>query len=96
MPMNHRLLRPRRRVTVPGAPTITMATEGDGVTWTAPTSDGGKPIAEYRIYQDGAYLDATAGSQSSWPYAASPGSTYEVSAVNEIGEGPRSALVVAT
>ena len=97
VPMNPRLLRPtKRKPSRPGAPTITLATEGDGVIWTAPVSNGGATIYEYRIYQDGYFLDAVPGSELAWLYAASPGSIYEVSAVNAVGEGPKSAPVVAT
>ena len=54
MPMNPRLLRPRRRVTVPGAPTITGADGYTGMlTWSAPASNGGSIITKYRIHEGG-------------------------------------------
>ena len=50
MTMNPRLLRPRRRVTVPGAPTITVAVEATSLEWLPPVSNGGSPILFYRVY----------------------------------------------
>ncbi len=45
--------------TVPGAPVAVRSVSGDGdveITWTAPTSDGGAPLLEYRasVYADAA------------------------------------------
>ena len=81
--------------THPGAPTITLVDENVGVVWTAPGSDGGTPIIEYYIYQDGVVQDAVPVGGLVWAYAPNPGSAYEVSAANAVGEGPRSAPVTA-
>ena len=95
--MNPRLLRPRRRVTVPGAPTITGADGYTGMlTWSAPASNGGSSITNYRIYEDGFFIDQVNGDVLTWPSIVGPGAGYEVSAVNAVGEGPKSAPVVAT
>lgn len=70
------------------------------LTWDAPSSNGGAPIVEYRIYRA-----TTAGGQTTVPYATVSGSTlaysdssitvgtryyYKVSAVNSAAEGPLS------
>ena len=97
MPMNPRLLRPRRRVTVPGAPTITGADGYTGMlTWSAPASNVGSSITNYRIYEDGFFIDQVNGDVLTWPSIVGPGAGYEVSAVNAVGEGTKSAPVVAT
>ena len=60
-PMDPRLLRPRARKpsgAVPGAPTGLVGSNGAGLVWIAPGSDGGLPITTYRVYADG--LDVTA------------------------------------
>jgi hypothetical protein len=94
MAMSPRLLRPRRRLTVPGAPTITSAAESFSVEWTTP-STGGSPLTGYRLYVNGSLSEfnewATASVDS---YSA--GSLLQVSAVNAIGEGPKSPAFVAT
>ena len=97
MPMNPRLLRPRRRPTVPGAPTITGADGYTGMlTWSAPASNGGSSITNYRIYEDGFFIDQVNGDVLTWPSIVGPGAGYEVSAVNAVGEGPKSAAVIAS
>ncbi|WP_082509479.1 ricin-type beta-trefoil lectin domain protein [Microbacterium sp. Leaf179] len=83
----------------PAAPTgVTAASEGDDVlvSWTAPSADGGSPVLEYRVYAAGgtAPLGAAAvGSTQVRVTGVAPGTTatYEVSAVNAVGESPRSA-----
>lgn len=96
-PMSPRLLRPRRRITVPGAPTITVADGSSGqLVWTAPASNGGSVITNYRIYEDSFFIDQVNGDVMTWPSIVGPGAGYEVSAVNVAGEGPKSAAVIAS
>ncbi len=95
-PMSPRLLRPRRRITVPGAPTITVAVEANSVQWLPPTSNGGSPIMEYRVYVDGVLFETVAASDTSTVDSVAGGSAVQVSAVNAVGEGPKSAAVIAT
>ncbi len=83
-------------VEVPGAPGSIVATPRTGgadLTWSAPASDGGAAVTEYRVYQDG--IDApvaTTADTSATITGLIPGSTarFAVSAVNTAGEGPRS------
>ena len=94
-PMNPRLLRPtKRKPSRPGAPTITSAVESFSVEWTTP-STGGSPLTGYRLYVNGSLSEfndwATASVDS---YSA--GSVLQVSAVNAVGEGPKSPPVIAT
>ena len=97
MAMSPRLLRPRRRITVPGAPAITVADGSSGVlVWTAPASNGGLTITSYRIYEEGFPIDQTNGNVLTWPSIAGPGTAYSVSAINVAGEGPKSVEVEAT
>ena len=86
--------------TVPGAPTLTAVQAGkDGVTlgWNAPSSNGGTAISGYRLYRGsisgGETLLATLGNVTSYTDTTAPNgktSYYQVSAVNAVGEGPRS------
>ena len=85
---------------VPGAPNLTSATAGSGsvtLAWTAPTTDGGSPITNYRVYRSTASgaetLLATLGNVSGYTDSiVTPGVTYfyQVTAVNGVGEGGRS------
>jgi len=95
-PMNPKLLRPRRRINVPGAPTITSAIEANPVQWLPPTSNGGSPITEYRVYADGGLFETVAAPETSTVNSVAGGSAVQVSAVNAVGEGPKSATVIAT
>lgn len=84
-------------VTAPGAPTIGAATAGNAqasVAFTAPASDGGSPILDYRI-------TSTPGAITATGIASSPGTitgltnstsyTFTVAARNAVGYGPESA-----
>ncbi|WP_292853262.1 fibronectin type III domain-containing protein, partial [Microbacterium sp.] len=83
----------------PAAPTATATAQAVTVNWQAP-ADGGAPITGYRVYREGTTdpvatvgADATTASLTGiWP-----GDTarFAVSAVNAIGEGPRSDLSAA-
>jgi fibronectin type 3 domain-containing protein len=87
-------------MTVPSAPQNLQALAGDGfvnLTWGVPSSDGGSPIIGYYIYRDdtqGYYDFITA--EILWFNDTNVvnGITYiyNVSAVNEVGEGPNSTV----
>lgn len=81
--------------TVPGAPTISAIDAGalNEVVYSAPASDGGSAITSYKFYLDGVLTEpdsqATAGRAG---FSADlTGVQIEVSAVNAVGEGPKSA-----
>jgi hypothetical protein len=87
--------------TVPGAPINVQANEGGcedpggcftQVSWGPPSSDGGSPITEYRIYDvfDNS-LTLTVGPTETEAQVTGGlcGFGVEVSAVNAVGEGPR-------
>src|SRR5205807_1012092 len=92
--------------TPPSAPQNLAATGGNAqvtLTWQAPASDGGSPIANYKIYRGttsgSETLVATIGNQLSYSDGGlTNGVTYyyQVSAVNNVGEGPRSNEASAT
>jgi hypothetical protein len=89
--------------TVPGAPTITSAAYFAGVpattvAFTAP-NDGGSPITAYKIYVDGVEsqtIEPNDPLQASFVSQDLTGQEIEVSAINAIGEGPKSAPVTVT
>ena len=97
-PMNNRLLRPtKRKPSRPGPPTITSATDGNPATWAAPATDGGSTITAYRVYVNGVWDTASYDINSFESVdAVVAGQVIQVSAVNAVGEGPKSAPVVAT
>jgi hypothetical protein len=80
--------------TVPGAPTITSAINGNPATWAAPASDGGSTITAYKFYVNGVWdlANYDINSLESADVVAT-GQVVEVSAVNAVGEGPKSAPV---
>src|SRR5437879_5671384 len=97
---------PTAPATPPGAPQGLSATAGDAtvtLTWSAPSSNGGSPITNYRIYRgtssNGETQLATIGNMLTYTdTAVTNGVTYyyQVSAVNGAGEGPRSNEASAT
>src|SRR5205807_2096039 len=92
--------------TPPSAPQNLAATGGNAqvtLTWQAPASDGGSPITNYKIYRGPApgteTLLTTVGNVLTYTdTAVTNGVTYyyQVSAVNGVGEGPRSNEASAT
>src|SRR5437773_1966076 len=97
---------PNPPATVPGAPQGLSATPGDAtvsLTWSPPSSNGGSPIAHYKIYRGttsgGETPRATIGNVLTYSdTAVTNGVTYfyQVSALNNVGEGPRSSEASAT
>ncbi len=86
--------------TVPSAPQNLVAVPGDGnvsLSWQAPSNDGGSAITNYKVYRNGTLI-ATIGNVSAY---ANGGLTngitysYQISAVNSIGEGAKSTAVTA-
>ncbi len=90
----------------PGAPTLTSATAGNGsvdLSWTPPASDGGSAITAYDVYRGtssgGEMLLAGGVSGTTYHDASLANGTtffYQVTAVNAVGEGPRSNELSAT
>ena len=84
--------------TVPSAPTLTSATPGNSevaLVWTAPSSNGGSSITNYKLYRGttsgGETLLATSGNVLTYTdNSLTNGQTYyyTVTAVNPAGEGP--------
>ncbi|MFA5896389.1 MAG: fibronectin type III domain-containing protein [Thermoplasmata archaeon] len=93
-------------VSVPLAPQNLQATAGDTqvtLTWQAPSANGGSPITNYKIYRGTASgslsLLTTVGNVLTYTDTGLTNRQtyyYQVSAVNAIGEGPKSAEVSAT
>ncbi len=89
-------------LSVPTAPTSLQAYKGDQqavLSWSAPVIEGGTPIMEYRIYRGttlGAEIFLTRATTLNYTDAnLTNGCTYyyKVSAVNALGEGPKSITV---
>jgi hypothetical protein len=85
---------------VPGAPTIAQAffDAGTGLTtvsWNAPTSNGGAAITGYLVYFNGdSFTPNSIVNATTYEFDESTtGSSAQVSAVNSVGEGPKSAPV---
>jgi fibronectin type 3 domain-containing protein len=98
---------PSAPATAPGAPALNSATGSEGsiaLAWSAPASDGGSAITGYRIYRGSTsggetVLTTTSGPTTSFTdTGVGAGATYyyQVSAVNSVGEGPRSGERSAT
>lgn len=91
------------RATVPTAPTAVTLTPGVrsiAVSFTAPTSDGGRPITAYRYTVDGGktWRDSPSGTATSFlidGLTANKKYTVRVRAVNAVGVSPASAAVAA-
>jgi len=85
--------------TVPGRP-ATEDEEWDGGETTSlkvvpPASDGGSAIIGYKVYLDGDLPDPLAIVGNSWFFSGNySDQTVQVSAVNAVGEGPRSFVAV--
>ena len=90
----------------PGAPALNAATAGNGsvgLSWTAPTSNGGAPITNYAVYRSTTsggetFLANTGGALTYSDAAVSNGTTYyyKVAAINSAGTGALSNEVLAT
>ncbi|MCK5547890.1 MAG: fibronectin type III domain-containing protein [Thermoplasmata archaeon] len=95
-----------KEITVPSKPQNLLAVAGDEqvtLTWTIPNSDGGSPITNYTIYRGmtsgGETLLTTVGNNLAYTDTGlSNGQIYyyKVSAVNSVGEGPKSNETSAT
>ena len=93
-------------VTVPGAPTNLAATGSNArvaLSWSAPSSNGGSSVTGYKVYRGTTSgtetLLTSVGTTTSYSDTAVTNGTtyyYEVSAVNGVGEGAKSAEASAT
>ena len=91
---------------IPSAPRNLAASPGDATVvlgWMGPLSDGGSAVTNYRIYRGassgGTTLLTTVGTVPAYTDAGLTNGvtySYEVAAVNAVGEGPRSAEASAT
>ena len=93
--------------TVPGAPaslTASGVAPGVKLTWTAPASNGGSPITNYKIYRGASSstvttLITTVGNVLTYQDSSAVAGTryyYKVTAVNAVGEGAASTIVNTT
>ncbi|HEU0012851.1 MAG TPA: glycosyl hydrolase family 18 protein [Longimicrobium sp.] len=90
-------LEAKRRASVPGAPQSVQATAGNAqatVRWTAPSNDGGRGIATYRVTAapGGAAVTVAAPATSAVVAGLANGTayTFTVVATNSVGDGPAS------
>jgi len=88
--------------TVPGAPAITSATYSSfgagntAIVYTAPSDNGGSAVTGYRFYFDGVLTEPTSITSSANFAQDFTDSVIEVSAVNAVGEGPKSEPDIVT
>jgi hypothetical protein len=87
--------------TVPSAPQNLVATAGNhqvSLTWNAPVSNGGSPITGYDIYRNGTEIATNIASASYTDIGLTNGDTdtYQVTAVNAVGQSQPSNSVSAT
>ncbi len=96
---------PEKKTEPPGVPVNITIEAGDGfvnLSWEPPTEDGGAPLRIYRVYRGtgpgNKSLQEETDSTSYHDDSVKNGRTYhyQVSAVNEVGEGQRSKDVYAT
>src|SRR5205809_386536 len=97
---------PNPPATVPGAPEGLGATAGDAIialVWSPPSSDGGSPITNYKIYRGNSsgcesFFTEIGNVLAYSDTGLTNGHTYyyEVSAVNAVGDGPLSNEASAT
>jgi ABC-type transport system substrate-binding protein/fibronectin type 3 domain-containing protein len=97
---------PRQENTVPSSPKNLQVSPGNGqatLTWSAPASDGGSLITNYKVYRGtssgGESYLAMIGNQLTFTDTdLTNGQTYyyKISAINALGEGPKSDEVSAT
>jgi len=95
--------RPATVPTAPRSPSAGMnSTKGVNLTWTAPSSNGGSAVTGYRIYRSTAtgtetFLIAVGNVTSYNDRATTSGVRYfyKITAVNAVGESPRSTEVNA-
>jgi len=86
----------------PSAPQNLTATPGDqsvALSWSAPASDGGSAVTDYDVYRDGSLLTtvpATTTSLTDTGLTNGQAYSYEVTAINSVGEGPAAGPVSAT
>ncbi len=82
----------------PAPPQLTAAQQGPWafLAWSTP-DDGGSPITGYRVYRNGAFAGSVGADVNSWSDSGSGSSTsYNVSAVNAVGEGAKSPAAFPT
>jgi len=78
--------------TVPGKPIIVSAVDAQVFIFDDPTNDGGAEITTHKVFVDGQEVTPDELTTESVVLADFfPGSSVQVSAVNAVGEGPRSA-----